>query len=169
MAAETLTASPLAVAATHGLSRTLKVWEGTYEIAANVEDGDIFELGHLPAHCVVIGGIFVADDLDTGTEAMDMDVGWAANGTSSAATWYNTLTGETLTDAGNSASVAGFSNMGVLTGDGIAELHTGNQRIQFYVDPLYFAAKTKVQIEANVAANAGGTGTVRVYLIYYMT
>ena len=169
MVAETISQSPLALGATNGLSRNLKIWNGYYEIAANVEDGDIFELGHIPANSVVVACAFVADDLDTGTETLDMDVGWAANGTSAAATWKDPLTGETLTDAGNAASAAGLINSGVLTGDGIAELHTGNQRLQIYVDPKYFAADTKIQIEANAAANAGGTGTVRVYLFYFMT
>lgn len=167
MTAETLTNSPMTVGVTHGLAKNLKVWHRKYEIAANVEDGDIFELGYLPKNVMVCGCVFVCDDIDTGTEALDMDVGWAANGGGSA-TYTDPDTGVTYTNSGANASATGFSNAGVLTGDGIAELHTGNQRIQFYPDPLYFSEKTKVQIEANVAANAFTAGTAAVYLIYYV-
>lgn len=166
MVAETLTASPLPVGAGHGLSKNLKIFYNKYEIPAQVEDGDIFELGYLPKNVMVCGCVFVADDIDTGTEALDMDVGWAANGGGSA-TYTDPETGHTYTNSGASASAAGFSNAGVLTGDGLAELHTGNQRVQFYVDPLYFSEKTMVQIEANAAANAFAAGGAAVYLIYY--
>lgn len=166
MVAETLTNSVMSVGAAHGLSKNVKIWHRKYEIAANVEDGDIFELGYLPPNVMVCGCVFVCDDIDTGTESLDMDVGWAANGGGSA-TYTDSDTGVTYTNSGASASPTGFSNAGVLTGDGIAELHTGNQRIQFYPDPLYFSARTKVQIEANAAANAFAAGTAAVYLIYY--
>jgi hypothetical protein len=167
MTAETLSNSPLSVGAAHGLAKTLKVWHRKYEIAANVEDGDIFELGYIPKNCMVCGCVFVLDDIDTGTEALDMDVGWAANSGGSA-TYTDPDTNVTYTNSGASASAAGLSNAGVLTGDGIAELHTGNQRIQFFVDPLFFSEKTMIQIEANVAANAFAAGGAAVYLIYYM-
>jgi hypothetical protein len=167
MAAETLAASLLPIGATAGLSKTVKVWYNKYEIAAQVEDGDIFELGYLPKGCMVMASVFVCDDIDTGTEALDMDLGWAANGGGSA-TYTDTATGITYTNSGASASAAGLSNAGVLTGDGIAELHTGNQRIQFYAEPLFFSEKTKVQIEANAAANAFAAGTAAAYILYYM-
>lgn len=166
MAAETLTNTLMTVGATHGLAKNLKIWHRKYEIAANVEDGDIFELGYLPRNSMVCATVFVLDDIDTGTEALDMDVGWAANGGGSA-TYTDPDTGVTYTNSGATASATGFSNAGTLTGDGIAELHTGNQRIQFYVDPLYFSEKTKVQIEANTAANAFAAGGAAVYILYY--
>lgn len=167
MAAETLTNTYMTVGAAHGLAKNLKIWHRKYEIAANVEDGDIFELGYIPANTMVCGCIFVLDDIDTGTEALDMDVGWAANGGGSA-TYVDPDTGVTYTNSGASASATGLCNAGVLTGDGLAESHTGNMRIQFYPDPLYFSAQTKIQIEANVAANAFAAGTAAVYLIYYV-
>lgn len=166
MTAETLSNSLMTVGATHGLAKNLKIWHRKYEIAANVEDGDIFELGYLPANVMVCGSVFSCDDIDTGTEALDMDVGWAANGGGSA-TYTDSDTGVTYTNSGATASATGFNNAGTLTGDGLAEMHTGNQRIQFYPDPLFFSEKTKVQIEANTAANAFAAGTAGVYLIYY--
>jgi hypothetical protein len=167
MTAETLTNSPLTVGATHGLAKGLKVWHRKYEIAANVEDGDIFVLGYVPKDSMVIASAFSCDDIDTGTEALDMDVGWAANG-GGAATYYDPDTGVTYTNSGENASVSGLHNSGVLTGDGLAESHTGNQRIQFYPDPLYFSEETKIQIEAHVAANAFAAGTAAVYILYYV-
>lgn len=167
MTAETLTNTYMTVGAGHGLSKGLKIWHRKYEIAANVEDGDIFELGYIPKNSMVCACVFICDDIDTGTEALDMDVGWAANGGGSA-TYTDSDTGVTYTNSASTASATGFSNAGVLTGDGIAELHTGNQRIQFYPDPLFFSEETKVQIEANVAANAFAAGTAAVYLIYYV-
>lgn len=167
MVAETLSNSLLTVGASHGLANNVKVWHRKYEIAANVEDGDIFELGYLPKNAMVIGCVFSCDDIDTGTEALDLDVGWAANSGGSA-THYDSETGVTYTNSGASASATGFVNSGVLTGDGLAESHSGNQRIQFYPDPLYFSEKTMVQIEANAAAGAFTAGTAGVYLFYYV-
>lgn len=166
MTAETLSNSYMTTGAMHGLSKTLKVWHRKYEIAAQVEDGDIFELGYLPGNVMVCGAVFVCDDLDTGTEALDLDVGYAAAGGSE--TYTDPDTGVTYTNTSASASATGLVNAGVLTGDGIAELHTGNQRIQFFPDPLYFSTKTKIQIEANVAAATFAAGTAAVYLIYYV-
>lgn len=165
MAAETLSNSPMTVGPHHGLLGNVKVWHRKYEIAANVEDGDIFELGYLPSNVLVLGCAFVCDDLDTGTEAIDMDVGWAANSGGSA-TYTDLDTGITYTNSGANASATGLVNAGVLTGDGISEAWTGNQRIQFFPDPLYFSAKTKIQIEANAAAATFAAGTAAVYLFY---
>lgn len=165
MVAETLTNSLMTVGPTHGLAGNLKVWHRKYEIAAQVEDGDIFELGYIPGRIMVCGSAFVCDDIDTGTEALDMDVGWAAAGGSE--TYTDPETGITYTNAAASASPTGLHNAGVLTGDGLAESHTGNLRVQFYPDPLYFSSKTKIQIEANAAANAFAAGTAAVYIFYY--
>lgn len=132
---------------------------GTYEIAANVEDGDIFEMCKVPAGAVLLGGYFYGDDLDTGTETLDMDIGWAANG------------GSGTYDA---ADPDGLGNLGVLTGDTFA---TGNvSPVAGLMYPLSgkfaagelptFTKETTIQIEANAAANAGGTGTVSVVVFY---
>jgi hypothetical protein len=166
MAAETLTNALMTVGPTHGLAGNLKVWHRKYEIAANVEDGDIFELGYIPGRIMVCGSALACDDMDTGTEALDMDVGWAANGDGST-TYTDPETGVTYTNAAASAVVAGLHNAGVLTGDGLAESHTGNLRVQFYTEPLYFSAKTKIQIEANVAAATFAAGGAGVYIFYY--
>ena len=162
MVAETLTATrgatgfPIAHYAGAGI---LQCAYGTYTIAAAVEDGDIFEMCWVPAGAVVVGGYFYGADLDTGTETLDMDIGWAANG------------GSGTYDA---ADPDGLGNLGTLTGDVFA---AGN--VSPVVGLMYplsgvlaagtlpqFTKKTKIQIEANTAGNAGHTGVVTVVVWY---
>jgi hypothetical protein len=162
MAAETLTATrgaagfPIAHYAGAGV---LQCAYGSYTIAAAVEDGDIFEMCWVPAGAVVVGGYFYGADLDTGTETLDMDIGWAANG------------GSGTYDA---ADPDGLGNLGTLTGDVFA---AGN--VSPVVGLMYplsgvlaagtlpqFTKKTKIQIEANTAGNAGHTGVVSVVVWY---
>lgn len=132
---------------------------GTYEIAANVEDGDIFEMCKLPAGAVVLGGWFYGDDLDTGTESLDMDVGWAANGGSGT---YD------------SADPDGFGNFGVLTGDVFAAGNVANVAGLSYPfaghflngDLPTFTKETTVQVEANAAAATFAAGAISVVVFY---
>lgn len=157
MAAETLTATRAAasfpVFKASGAGDLCCAY-GTYEIAANVEDGDIFEMCRVPAGAVVVGGMIYADDLDTGTEALDMDIGWAANGS-------------------DAADPDGFGNLGVWSGDAITDWKpvVGNmyplQGVLLTAGPQAFVNETTIQIEANAAANAGGTGTLSV-VVYYV-
>ena len=158
MAAETLTATRAASTfpvAGHGSHGNLKVATGTYEIAAVVEDGDIFEMCRLPANSVVVGGMLYADDNDTGTEALDMDIGWAANGS-------------------ESADPDGFGNLGVWTGDVTTDVKpvAGNmwalQGVLLTDGPQLFTAETVIQIEANAASAGGHTGTVSVVVYYFI-
>jgi hypothetical protein len=114
----------------------------------------------VPAGAVVVGGMFYGADLDTGTETLDMDLGWAANG------------GSGTYDA---ADPDGLGNLGVLTGDAFA---LGNvSPVVGLMYPLsgilatgvlpFFTKKTKLQVEANVAGNAGHTGTISL-VVYYV-
>ncbi len=128
---------------------------GTYEIAANVEDGDIFEMCRLPAGAVVVGGTIYADDLDAhATETLDMDIGWAANGS-------------------DIADPDGFGNLGVWTGDLTVDVKpvVGNmfplQGVLLSGGPKTFVNETIIQIEVNAAAATGGTGTLSV-VVYYV-
>jgi hypothetical protein len=163
MVAETLTATrgatgfPIASFAGAGI---LQVAYGTYTIPAVVEDGDIFEMCWVPAGAVIVGGMFYGADIDTGTETLDMDLGWAANG------------GSGTYDA---ADPDGLGNLGVLTGDAFA---AGNiSPVTGLMYPLsgvlaagtlpQFTKKTKLQIEANAASNAGHTGVITL-VVYYV-
>lgn len=158
MVAETLTADrakdKFPVAA-HGDAMTLKVATGKYDVAANVEDGDIFELCKLPKDAVVVGGVFYADDLDTGTETLDLDIGWAANGS-------------------DAADPDGFGNYGVLTGDAVTGVkpETGTllplAGVLITGGPKKFAAETTIQAEANAAAATFAAGTISVVVYYFI-
>jgi len=158
MVAETLTATRAATGfpvAGEGLAAGLQVATGTYEIAANVEDGDIFEMCKIPNNAVVVMGWMYGDDLDTGIETIDLDVGWAANGT-------------------DAADPDGLGNFGVITGDAVTGikpeasiwmplggvLRTGG--------PKKFSAETTIQVKANAAAATGGTGTLTVVVLYFI-
>lgn len=158
MAAETLTATRAKTGfpvGGVGPATALHVATGTYEIAANVEDGDIFEMCKVPKNAVVVMGWVYGDDLDTGIEALDMDIGWAANGT-------------------DAADPDGFGNLGVWTGDAVTDIKP--EASIYYpfggvlrtAGPKKFAAETTIQIEANVAAATGGTGTVTVVVLFFI-
>lgn len=163
MVAETLTATRgnknFPGPASPSLAGQLMVAWGEYNIAAAVEDGDIFEMCWVPAGAVIHGGFLYGADIDTGTEALDMDIGWAANGGSG--TW-------------DAADPDGLGNLGTLTGDAFA---AGNLSIAAGL--LYpfnfttaagrmprFSKKTLLQIEANTASNAGHTGYVTLVVFY---
>lgn len=128
---------------------------GTIEIAANPADGDIYELCRVPAGAIVVGGTLYADDLDTNaTETLDMDVGWAANGS-------------------DAADPDGFGNLGVWTGDVTADVKpvVGNmfdlQGVLLTSGPQAFVNETLIQVEANAAAATAGTGTLSI-VVYYI-
>ena len=163
MAAETLTATRgnknFPGPATPSLAGTVMCAYGTYAIAAAVEDGDIFEMCWVPAGAVLLGGYFYGADLDTGTETLDMDIGWAANG------------GSGTYDA---ADPDGLGNLGVLTGDAFAAGNLSPVAGLIYPFSGIFATgvlpsftkKTLLQIEANAAGNAGHTGSVSLVVFY---
>lgn len=170
MAAETLTNDPVQSGPAHGLFGNVKVKHFSVEFNSDAkEDGDIWVLGQLPKNAMVIGCWVATDDLDTGTEALDVDVGWAAN-TGGSATYTDPDTGVVYTNAGASADPDGFCNCGVLTGDGLAEVYNAgvNFRQGVFPSPLYFSEKTTVQLEANAAAGTQAAGTFGVYVFYYM-
>lgn len=163
MTAETLTATRAAasfpVFKANGSGVVCAAY-GSYTIAAAVEDGDIFEMCKLPAGAVVLGGHLYSDDLDTGTETLDMDIGWAANGGSGT---YD------------SADPDGLGNLGVWTGDvfatgnvaNVVGIHYPLAGILLTGELPTFTAETTIQIEANAAANAGHVGTMSV-VVYYV-
>lgn len=162
MVAETLTSTrggtkfPAAFIPGDGLLHC--AW-GQYTIGAAVEDGDIFEMCVVPAGARVVGGMFYGADIDTGTETLDMDLGWAANG------------GSGTYDA---ADPDGLGNLGVLTGDAFA---AGNvSPVVGLMYPLsgvmaagvlpFFTKRTTIQVEANAASNAGHTGLISLVIFY---
>jgi len=158
MAAETLTSSRAAGTAPvpeNHIGGLLHAHWGSYAVAANVEDGDIFEMHYVPDAAVIVDGVVRADDMDTGAEALDMDVGWAANNS-------------------DSADPDGLGNLGVWTGDAVTDnkpeasiLYPYNGTLKD--GPKQFTAgggKTMIQVEANVAATTFAAGDLTITTYY---
>jgi hypothetical protein len=154
-------------AQTHGYGSTLAAAWGKITISANPADGDIYEMCYTPSGgdgFVALGGHFSAADLDTGTETLDIDLGWAANGSSSAATKVMPW-GEEMTDSGQAASTAGLGNLGVLSGDAVTNYIAGaTHRPILLATPLWFAQPTKIQLEANAASATFASGDASILL-----
>lgn len=95
-------ASTFPVPSLSSTAGVLQVAWGYYNVTA-ASAADIVLMCKVPAGATVIGGFVQAADLDTNaTETLDIDVGWAANGT-------------------DAADPDGFGNFGVLTGDAVSE------------------------------------------------
>lgn len=145
--------SSAAQAAFRPMAGSVGAMVGTYEIAANPTANDVIRFGRLPKGAIVIGGWMMGDDIDTGTETFDIDIGWEANGT-------------------DSADTDGFGNFGVLSGDVITELkpvagiYNPLQGVLLADGPKTFAAETWVSGLVIAAANATGTGTLTVVVLY---
>ena len=129
---------------------------GKYTLTANPSANDVIEFCRLPAGAVVVGGWFRGEDIDTGTETLDIDIGWAANG------------GSGTYDAADSD---GFGNFGVLDGDAVSQIKP-EVSILYQLNgvlksgPVTFTRETVIQGLVNAAANAGGTGVLWVRIEY---
>lgn len=128
---------------------------GYYNVATNPTAADIVEMCKLPAGATVIDGWLIAADLDTNaTETLDLDVGWAANGT-------------------DAADADGFGNFGVLSGDAVTEVRpVAGVRLGFaniVQDSGYktFAAETKV-IVTFTGTNATLTAGYLKVIVHYV-
>ncbi len=168
MVAETLTGRRAArtypVQGVGGGAQPVTVWGG-YTIAAAVEVGDIFEICRTPDRFLCIGGQLVAGDMDTnGTETLDMDLGWAANGAGTVN--YIAPWGATYANAGSAADPDGFLNTGVWVGDAITDLMpvAGIFRPIVLPVPLFFNKATIIQLEAIAVAATFAAGSVNVEL-----
>jgi hypothetical protein len=138
---------------------------GWIEVTAAPADGDIYQMCYTPKNFLCVGGYFAADDLDTGgTEALDMDLGWAANG--DAATVSKLYEGTEWTNDASSDDPDGLLDMGVLSGDTITDLTTSaaNYRPIVLTQPKFFSAPTLIQVECNTAAASFSSGWMTVCL-----
>lgn len=132
---------------------------GSYEVTINPVAADTYELCKVPAGAVILGGMFYCDDLDTGSEVMDLDLGWKANGGSGTF---------------DSVDADGLANLGVLLGDVAApNLATAVGNVYNLAGPIFgngdfptFTAETTIQVTANVAANSFTAGAVSCYVLY---
>lgn len=130
----------------------LNVAWGVYTHASNLAATTEIEYCRVPAGATVIGGFFQATDLDTGTEELDIDIGWAANGT-------------------DVADPDGFGDLDVLTGDVSVHLPVAGIWVPFAgiiqsAGFKTFAAETKLIATVNVDAAMGGTGLSKLVAFY---
>lgn len=132
---------------------TLGVAWGVYTFSAAASAADIVNICKVPAGATVIGGFLQGADIDTGTEALELDVGWAANGT-------------------DVADPDGFLDSGVVSGDAIAEFRPVAGIYYPFANIIQsagfktFAAETTITVTVTAAANAGGTGLIKVVVFY---
>ena len=132
---------------------------GSYEVTIKSVAADTYELCKVPAGAVILGGKFYCDDLDTGTETMDMDVGWKANGGS----------GDF-----DSVDSDGLANMGTLTGDVAApNLATAVGLIYNFGGPHFgngdfptFTKETTIQVTCVTEQATLTAGAMSVYVLY---
>lgn len=128
---------------------------GTYTHATNLAAATIIEYCRVPAGAVVVGGWWGGDDLDTnGTEEIDIDIGWAANGS-------------------DVADPDGFGNLGTMTGDvsvhlGAASIWMPFQGVILSAGPKTFARETILQATVITDAATGGTGQTNMVAYYYV-
>lgn len=152
----------------HGLHMNCKVAFGKYTYSAAPSANDLANMFKLPKNCLVVWGFMATDDIDTGTEALEIDVGFTANGGGAA-----TLTladGTTYTNANDGAASATYLvDSGVLTGDTVTDLMAGMNWRPFQgvkTGPMFFSEETVCQAKITAAANSGGTGTLYVCAFY---
>lgn len=128
---------------------TLKVLYGTIEIAAAASASDTINLFTMPAGFTPLFGRMVGDDIDTGTETLEIDIGIAGDTTK-------------------------YLNSGVITGDTIANekitvgISIPLQEELMTVKPTEVTTDTDVIATYTAAANAGGTGTLTVWMVGMM-
>lgn len=137
---------PVASAAAGGVAQ---VALGVYSYATNLAAASIIEFCRLPRGATVYGGFVQISDLDTnGTEELDIDIGWAANGI-------------------DTVDVDGFGNFGELTGDASVHLPVAGVWMPFaniIQHPGFktFAAETTIIGTVNVDAATHTAGTIKV-------
>lgn len=131
-----------------------RVAHGQYTHATNLAATTLIEYCRVPKGAVVFGGWFGGSDLDTGTEELNMTIGWAANGV-------------------EVADPDGFGDLGVMTGDvsahlGAAGLWYPLQGTLLTLGPRSFSAETVLTGTIVTDAAATGTGLTQMVVYYYV-
>ncbi|MEE8208713.1 MAG: hypothetical protein V3T88_07180 [Nitrosomonadaceae bacterium] len=128
-----------------GIGGSLKVLIGAIEIASALSTSDTINLFTMPAGFTPLFGRMVGDDIDTGTETLEIDIGISGDATK-------------------------YLNSGVITGDTIANekitvgISIPLQEELMTVRPTELTVDTDLIATITAAANAGGTGTLTVWL-----
>jgi hypothetical protein len=135
-------------------SGAMAVAYGTIEVTANPVAADVYQMCKLPAGAVVVGGRIYSDDLDTNaTETLDLDVGWAANGS-------------------DAADSDGFGNLGVMGTDTVAGVKPESGYnyafggVLVTEGPKTFAKETTITVTCVATAATFAAGTLSV-VVYY--
>lgn len=137
-----------------GPAGNLKVAYGQYSFTdAGVAVNDVIEMCKVPAGAVVLGGYVMAGDLDTGAEALDIDVGWAA-------------TDDEVADPD------GFGNFGVWTGDVVANMMPVAgiwkplQGVLLTDGPKTFSAEATIELVVNADATTPASAEITLVVFY---
>lgn len=132
---------------------TLAVAHGTYTHATNLAATTVIEYCRVPKGAVIVGGFWCGTDLDTGTEELNIDIGYKANGV-------------------DDADYDAFGDLGVITGDPSVHVAAGfwvpfQGRLQTE-GAVTVNAETVITAYVNVDAAATGTGTSTMVVYYYV-
>lgn len=141
---------PVASAAAVGVAQ---VAVGVYDYATNLAAASIIELCRVPKGATVYGGYMQLSAIEGGTEELDIDIGWAANGV-------------------DAVDVDGFGNLGVLapadTSVHVAVAGVWRPFVNIIQHPGFktFAAETIITATVNVDAVSFTAGTLKVVVNY---
>ncbi len=153
----------------NGLFGNVKASFGVYTYSSAPSANDLLNACKVPKNSLMLFGFISTDDIDTGTETLEIDVGYTANGGGSATS--TTSDGTTWTNAASSASATGLLDSGVLTGDAVTDLHAASMNWRPFplpTGPKFFSEETTIQAKITAVAAAGGTGTVYIVVFYVM-
>lgn len=134
-------------------SGALQVAYGSYDVSIEPVPADIYNMCKVPAGAVILGGWLRHEDIDTdGTETMDLDVGYAANGAVA-------------------ADPDAFGNFGVQTGDAVVGyLPEGGVLLPFMGvlkdGPLTLTAETTITVTCVDDPATFTAGTITVVVLY---
>ncbi len=115
----------------------------TYEITAALSANDLIYMVQIPAGFELWHGWILCDDIDTGTATLELDVGI-------------------------SGSAQKFLNSGVLNGSAVTNYNPeGGIIVPFNVAGIPYTptSATDIIVTVTAAANAGGTGTVNLFVM----
>jgi hypothetical protein len=137
-----------------GTGGALCVAWGTYTHASNLAATTVIEYCRVPKGARIVGGYWSATDLDTGTEELDIDIGYLANGV-------------------DTADPDAFGNLDVITGDASVHTKVAGSWIPFQgvlttAGPVLVNAETVCAATINVDAAATGTGQSTMVVYYTM-
>ena len=144
--ADLTTAQAAATSPVPGHSSNTMTLFGSIDIAVAQSTADIITLFTAPAGFTPLYGFLQGADLDTGTEALEIDIG---------------ITGDTTK----------YLNSGVISGDAVTEIKPVAgiwmplAEELFTVVPTEFTSDTSIIANITAAANAGGTGVLTCVMV----